>query len=149
MGTRHTYRIIETYKSNSKDLGQVEEPICLIYGQYDGYPDGTPLRVANFLAKGKMVNGYGSGDNGLVFNGTGCMTAQLIAELKEGTGNIYVQSLNSRGNSGEDYMYDIINDFDTKSIVIVGYDWEGKEFFRGSPAQYLEKYAVEATANLN
>ncbi len=92
MGTRHTYRIIETYKSNNPELGQVSEPICLIYGQYDGYPSGTPIQVAKFIESGKMVNGYGPDSKEIVFNGTGCMTAQLIKHLKDGTGNIYVQA---------------------------------------------------------
>jgi hypothetical protein len=155
MGTRHTYRIIETYKSNNPSLGQVETPICLIYGQYDGYPDGAPANVASFLAKGTMVNGYGlRDDDSIVFNGTGCMTAQLIGYLKEGTGNIYINSLDSRGQSGEDYLYDIISDFDTKSIVMVGYEngWEGKpakEFFRGTPQEFLQKYGEKVEASVN
>jgi hypothetical protein len=149
MGTRHTYRIIETYKSNNPELGQVEEPICLIYGQYDGYPEGTPSRVAKFIASGKMVNGYGADSPELVFNGTGCMTAQLIKELKDGTGNIYVQALSSRLNSGEDYSYDIICDFDTKKVTMIAYDWEGKELFTGTPLEFLQKYNEEVFATFN
>jgi hypothetical protein len=149
MGTRHTYRIIETYKSNNPELGQVEEPICLIYGQYDGYPEGTPSIVAKFIASGKMVNGYGSDSSELVFNGPGCMTAQLIKHLKDGTGNIYVQALSSRLNSGEDYSYDIICDFDTKKVTMIAYTWEEKELFRGTPLEFLQKYNEEVFATFN
>jgi len=140
MGTRHTYRIIETYKSNNPELGQVEEPICLIYGQYDGYPSGTPIQVAKFIESGKMVNGYGPDSKEIVFNGTGCMTAQLIKHLKDGTGNIYVQALSSRLNSGEDYSYDIICDFDTKKVTMIAYDWKDKQLFKGSLKQFIKKF---------
>jgi hypothetical protein len=141
MGTRHTYRIIETYKSNNPALGQVQEDVCLIYGQYDGYPDGTPLQVVKFILSGTMVNGYGAvGEDEIVFNGLGCMTAQLIKHLKQGTGNIYVQKLSSRLHSGEDYTYDIIWDFDTKQFTVVAYTWEDKELFRGTLAEYITEY---------
>lgn len=90
-----------------------------------------------------MVNGYGSDTTDVVFNGTGCMTAQLIKHLKEGTGNIYVQALSSRLNSGEDYTYDIISDFDTKKVTIIAYTWEEKELFRGTPEEYIAKYDKE------
>jgi hypothetical protein len=140
MGTRHTYRIIETWTSNSPDLGQIEKPICLIYGQYDGYPDGRPLEVVKFTASGKFVNGYGADSPDLIFNGIGCYTAQLIAHLKDGTGNIYIQSLDSRLQSGEDYTYDIVYDFDTKKVTIKAYDWQDKLLFIGTPEEYISKY---------
>lgn len=140
MGTRHTYRIIETWESNEKSIGTVEKPICLIYGQYDGYENGRPLEVAKFTASGKFVNGYGSDTSETVFNGIGCYTAQLIAHLKDGVGNIYIQSLDSRLNSGEDYTYDIIYNFDTKKVIMIAYDWEGKQLFTGTPEEYIAKY---------
>jgi hypothetical protein len=73
----------------------------------------------------------------------------LIKHLKDGTGNIYVQALSSRLNSGEDYSYDIICDFDTKKVTMIAYTWEEKELFRGTPLEFLQKYNEEVFATFN
>jgi hypothetical protein len=138
MGTRHTYRIIERHTEEGKTK---DSKLVLIYAQYDGYPNGRPLDVANFLSKGKLVNGYGPvGEGETVFNGCGCMTAQLIAHLKTGTGGVYIEPMASRGKSWEEYLYDII--VEGPSITIVGYEnnKRPKEFFRGTPAEYITRY---------
>lgn len=147
MGTRHTYRIIETYKSEGV---QESRDLVLIYGQFDGYPSGVPTQVAKFLSLGTVVNGYGATNDSIVFNGAGCMAAQLIHELKQGTGTIYIHSLDSRGKSWEDYLYDIIVDADTKGITMVAYENNEtpKEFFRGTPQEFLAKYSKEETVEL-
>jgi hypothetical protein len=143
MGTRSTFRFIETWESNEKSIGEVQKDICLIYFQYDGYETGVPLNIAKYIASGKFVNGYGSGDIGLVFNGMGCFIAQLISNFKEGTGGMYIQSLDTRLQSGEDYTYDIIFNFDTKEVIMIAYDWQGKELFTGTPVEYIAKYNKE------
>jgi hypothetical protein len=146
MGTRHTYRIIENYTWHSADETEVQsEELMLLYGQYDGYPNGVPTQVAKFIAKGTMTNGYSTTDDSIVFNGAGCMAAQLVAHLKEGVGTYYIHSLSSRGTCGEDYLYDIIVDHNEHSIVMVGYhnDERRTEFFRGTPQEFVEKYDKE------
>jgi hypothetical protein len=146
MGTRSTYRIIEEYSTGKKVKKVKQNEICLIYRQYDGYPTGHPLETAEWLAGGQVVNGLRLGEDKLVFNGAGCLAAQLIAKLKDGPGNTYIHSLKSRGESWEDYLYDIIVKED-RTIEYVCYDnVEGKpELFRGTPAQFVEKYEkVEA-----
>jgi hypothetical protein len=146
MGTRSTYRIIEEYSTGKKVKKVKQNEICLIYRQYDGYPTGHPLETAEWLAGGQVVNGLRLGEDKLVFNGAGCLAAQLIAKLKDGPGNTYIHSLKSRGESWEDYLYDIIVKED-RTIEYVCYDnVENKpELFRGTPAQFVEKYEkVEA-----
>ena len=65
MGTRSSYCFIET---STNDEGKVShKKIALVYFQYDGYPEGHPLNTAKWLASGKVVNGIGSGDIGLIF----------------------------------------------------------------------------------
>ena len=145
MGTRSTYRIIEEYSTGKKVKKVKQNEICLIYRQYDGYPTGHPLETAEWLSTGKVVNGYGANEKKLVFNGAGCLASQLIWKLKAGeTGNTYVQSLSSRGNSWEDYLYDIIVKEDY-SIEFVCYenDTTKTELFRGTPSAFVKKYKKE------
>lgn len=101
--------------------------------------------MAKFLSLGTVTNGYGITNDSIVFNGAGCMAAQLIDELKEGTGTIYINALSSRGKCCEDYLYDIIVDGNSKSIVMVAYENYDtpKEFFRGTPQEFIAKYSKE------
>lgn len=144
MGTRSTYRVIETYK-NDKGV-KIEKKIVLVYLQYDGYPDGHPLEIAEWLSTGKVVNGLGLKTEGLplVFNGAGCLAAQLIHKLKDGPGGTYIYPISDRGKCGENYVYDIIVDFDTKEITFNAYDnpWKGrpKLIFSGYPKDFVYKY---------
>jgi hypothetical protein len=144
MGTRSTYRIIEQYKDDNEVVK--DEALVLVYRQYDGYPEGHPLETAEWLSSGKMVNGIGLGENQLVFNGGGCLAAQLIAKFKDGAGGTYIHSLKSRGKCWEDYLYDIIIT-PSNEIVFVAYENNGKrptEIFRGTPSEFVEKYQVTA-----
>jgi hypothetical protein len=144
MGTRSTYRVIEQYKN---EAGSIEDNnLVLVYRQYDGYPTGHPLETAGWLATGTVVNGLGMTEERLVFNGAGCLAAQLIARFKDGPGGTYIHSLDSRGQSWEDYLYDIIVKED-RTIEFVCYenDETPNEIFRGTPAEFVAKYEkVEA-----
>lgn len=142
MGTRSTYRVIEQYEDSETKKVESSE-LCLIYRQYDGYPDGHPLETAEWLSGGVVVNGFSSNEKGLVFNGGGCLAAQLICKMKSetGIGGCYVQNLNSRGKSWEDYLYDIIikNDRTIEYVCYENHD-EPTEIFRGSPKKFVKKY---------
>lgn len=131
MGTRSSYSVIE--KS-----GDSKKVLCNIYCQYDGYPKGHPLDTAKFLSERKVVNGFASNDT-KVFNGAGCLAAQLITFLKgDRVGDVYIQDAESRGNCGEEYLYDIIVDEDNGQVKIVA--TKDKEFFKGTPIEFLERY---------
>tara|TARA_B100000927_G_scaffold69597_2_gene55122 strand:+ start:511 stop:969 length:459 start_codon:yes stop_codon:yes gene_type:complete len=144
MGTRSLTTFIETYKNDSGKKKKNE--IVTMYRQYDGYPTGHGLDLAEFLSQGKLVNGIGFLDDTIVFNGMGCLSAQVIAEFKNGAGGIYLQRENK--NSGEEYRYEVIGDFDTKELTIkileVGY-MKGDRYinrtrtlFEGTPQKMLE-----------
>lgn len=142
MGTRSTYRIIEQYKNED---GSIENNnLVLIYRQYDGYPNGHPLETAEWLSTGTIVNGLGMDEKRLVFNGAGCLAAQLIAKFKDGPGGTYIHNLESRGECWEDYLYDIIVKED-RTIEYVCYDnIDNKpELFRGTPSEFVKKYERE------
>ena len=151
MGTRSLTTFIETYKDDSGK--QKKEEIVTMYRQYDGYPEGHGLDLAEFLSQGKLVNGIGMNDT-IVFNGMGCLTAQVVAEFKDGAGGIYLQRANK--DSGECYRYQVIGDFDTKEITIkileVGY-MKGDKYinktrtlFEGTPQKMLEFCSQEQEA---
>lgn len=139
MGTRSTYRIIDTYRDlQTKKLKK--EEICLVYLQYDGYPEGHPVEVAEWLSTGNVVNGFHGDEEQLTFNGAGCLAAQLVAKLKVKTGNVYLHSLSQRGFLWEEFLYDIIVQNDM-SIVFVAYKiGEKKPFYKGSPSQFVQLY---------
>lgn len=141
MGTRSTYRIIELTTSKEGKIDNSE--ICLIYFQFDGYPSGHPSKVAKWLSEGKVVNGISMEDEGLIFNGAGCLSAQMIAEFKDGPGGVYLLPLQSRTHNFEDYLYDIIvKDYQTIEFVCyeTRFEKEPIEIFRGTPQDFATKF---------
>jgi hypothetical protein len=145
MGTRSLTTFVETYKDNSGK--KVKNEIVTMYRQFDGYMEGHGKDLADFLAGGKLVNGIGGGDK-FVFNGMGCLSAQVVAHFKDGAGGFYLQRANK--NSGEEFRYKVIGDLETKEITIevfeVGYintkgDYvnKAKKIFSGSPKQLQDK----------
>ncbi len=145
MGTRSLTTFIETYTDRETGKKKKNE-IVTMYRQYDGYPSGHGMELAEFLAGGELVNGIGLNDK-VVFNGMGCLSAQVVAHFKDGAGGIYLQRENK--NSGEDYRYQVIGDFETKEITIkvleVGYVNKKDEYvnktrtlFEGSPKELVE-----------
>jgi hypothetical protein len=143
MGTRSTYRVIKTW---TDEKGNVKKNnILLLYRQMDGYPEGHPLDTAKWLASGRVVNGLSLNEPQLVFNGAGCLAAQLVVEHKDGPGGAYIHPLNYRGKCWENYTYDIIVNED-KTIEFIAYEVGGmkkpsfKKIFEGTPQQFVEKY---------
>jgi hypothetical protein len=145
MGTRSLTTVIDTYNHEGK---QYNIKYLTMYRQMDGYPDGMGADLANFLLRGKLVNGIQiGGDEELTFNGTGCLAAQLVAHFKKGCGGYYMVKPGSTGH-GEEYRYEIVSDEDNGTISIrayeVGYMNEKKKYvnktrkiFDGSPEEFL------------
>lgn len=121
MGTRSLTTFIEVYTNDEGK--QKKNEVVTMYRQYGGYPEGHGVQLAEFLSKGKVVNGIGVGDEELQFNGIGCLTAQVVAEFKDGAGGIYLQRPNK--DSGEEYRYHVITNYDTRELTLkvmeVGY----------------------------
>ena len=109
-----------------------------IYHHYDGYPEGLGVKLASYLDDKKITNGLGSGDDrDYYFNGLGCLAASLVAELKDGSGNVYIED-KDRPHGWLDYKYYVWGD-DNKDIWISIFD--GDEcIFVGKPRQLLSKY---------
>ena len=135
MGTRATIHIAKREEGVSFSE-KPDKVMVSIYNHYDGYPEGLGVTLANYLNGKIIVNGLGK-DNYRVFNGLGCLATSLIAELKDGPGNIYIEDPN-KPNTWIDYEYYIWGD-DHKDIWISIFD-DNECIFVGKPDKLIEKY---------
>lgn len=88
------------------------KPFSAFYRQFDGYPDGHGVEIGEMLAKITMVNGYQMNMTaGEYANGAGCLAAQIVAKLKEGSGigGIYLINPNPEDHKDgwQEYEYHI------------------------------------------
>ena len=117
-----------------------EEPnqtIVDIYHHWDGYPEGLGVTLGWYLSGKRVVNGISSAMNeNLVYNGMGCLAASLVAHLKDGPGNVYIEPRESHG--WIDYHYYIWGD-EGKSIYISIFS-DDKCIFVGEPEDLLDRY---------
>ena len=114
-----------------------EKTIVDIYHHWDGYPEGLGVTLGWYLSGKKIVNGIGSKDNeDLIFNGMGCLAASLVAHLKDGPGNVYIEPRESHG--WIDYEYYIWG-YEGKTIYISIFS-NDECIFVGEPEDLLDKY---------
>jgi hypothetical protein len=143
MGTRSLTHVIVSYKHNGKKKKQT---LLTMYRQFDGYPSGHGAELVEFLEGGKVVNGLGMDDKDKrVFNGAGCLAAQLVAHFKTEPGGFYIQKPNAK-DCGEEYTYEIEVDSDTKQITLRCFKVWGKKIkmFEGKAEDFLETVKEEA-----
>lgn len=136
MGTRSLTRVIETYKDdNGKEKKQL---LVTMYRQYDGYPSGHGQELADFLKAGKVVNGLGSDRPAKVFNGAGCLAAQMVSHFKgDEAGGICLYP-NNTTDAWQNYEYHVLVDFDSKTVTLICYESgkRKKKLFEGSPDKF-------------
>ena len=141
MGTRSLTTFIDKWTDEKTDKVK-KNKIVTMYRQYDGYPEGHGLELAEFLNSGKMVNGISCGETQRVFNGMGCLAAQCVKDFKDGAGGIYLHR-GGTTNCWEDYRYEVIFDHKTNVLsmrcISVGLK-SVREIFKGSPADFIAKY---------
>ena len=145
MGTRSLTRVIPRQKGLSYNDGHnhVEKSVVNIYRQYDGYPDGLGLELAEFLSDFTIVNGLSPNGARKVANGTGCLAAQLVAYLKDGPGNVYLEpiTLHSKpGDMWEDYIYTIYPKESEPTYMSIYDVCEKKCIFVGTAKDLQTKY---------
>ena len=111
-----------------------------IYHHWDGYPEGLGVTLGWYLSGRKIVNGISSAMNeDLVNNGMGCLAASLVAYLKDGPGNVYIEGRDQ--HTWIDYHYYIWGDTDKDIWISI---FEGEEcIFVGKPQQLLDKYDTD------
>lgn len=119
MGTRHL-----TYVHDESD-----NILVCMYGQWDGYPTGHGADLANFLSGGKMVNGLPVGSKEKLFNGMGCLAAQLVSHFKKEAGSFYIYPPKLDHDCWQEYEYHIIPN-GVNVLSVSGSDKES--IFKGS-----------------
>jgi len=132
MGTRST----TIFMDNDKELVR-------LYRQFDGYPDGHGVDLARACDK-TIVNGIGPNmDANTHANGMGCLAAQAICVLKDGTiGNVYIAPL-GEDNSWVDYIYWVSGKEGEKPYIECRHP-DGTHVFGGSPQAWISKYDPES-----
>ena len=86
-------------------------PLMKIYKQYDGYVEGgLGEELVQFLRGRRVVNGYSMKDaEERAFNGEGCLAASIVAHLKEGIGNVYIQPIDDDYEGSYNYFIRVEN----------------------------------------
>ncbi len=117
------------------------ETILTLYKQYDGYLDGHGLDLAEFLKDISIVNGISSNATKIA-NGMGCLSAQLVAHLKNSPGNLYIYPPNSK-DCWEEYTYHVYNEKIGKGVKIKAirnsYQNGDEVVFEGTPEELINK----------
>ena len=95
MGTRSlTYVYVE------------DTPIMCMYRQFDGYPSGHGVELAEFLTQIEMGNGISGEPELFSFaNGMGCLAAQMIVNFKKSPGGFYIYPVELDQACWQEYEY--------------------------------------------
>lgn len=89
-----------------------------LYVHFDGYPQGLGTDIAEHLTGYRLTAGI-SGDTGKTANGMECLAAQVVANLKDMVGNVYLTlDHESFDHAGVDYLYFISPNEDYKRVDI-------------------------------
>ena len=144
MGTRSLTRVIPRQEGLSFSEGHehVDKSVVNIYRQYDGYPEGMGVDLAEFLSEFTIVNGLGADSyKPRIANGYGCLAAQLVEFLKDGPGNVYLELLDGdAGDHWEEYIYTLYPKEGEPTYISI-YDVYAKEcIFVGTPQSLQTKY---------
>tara|TARA_R100000654_G_scaffold16524_6_gene34679 strand:+ start:5005 stop:5451 length:447 start_codon:yes stop_codon:yes gene_type:complete len=141
MGTRSLTYIEESYETcvadeeNNNEVHKTTKNILCMYRQYDGYPSGHGMELAEFLQDFNIVNGYSITDPKPSANGMGCLAAQIIAHYKDGIGNIYIHHPDDK-DCGEEYTYTIYKK-DGKVHMRIYDIWAKEIIFDGKPEKFI------------
>ena len=121
MGTRSL-----TVFNNEMDNSE----IVVLYRQYDGYPTGHGRDLLSFLNNMEVVDGISNTEKRRIANGMGCLSAQIVAHLKEAPGDFYLHSAGTR-DIGEEFIYTLYYTEELRIKVQDTYD-DGSDLFDGN-----------------
>ena len=127
MGTRSL-----TVFNNEMDNSE----IVVLYRQYDGYPTGHGRDLLSFLNNMEIVNGISNTEKRKIANGMGCLSAQIVAHLKEAPGDFYLHSAGTR-DIGEEFIYTLYYTEELRIKVQDTYD-DGNDLFNGNIKEYKD-----------
>jgi hypothetical protein len=117
--------------------GKPDREFATMYRQFDGYPEGHGVELAEFI----------SGGQERLYNGIGCLAAQVVAHFKitMEVGGIYLEIPASRGYD-EEYIYEVYTNSKGQLMMSCYEVWRGKTIFVGTPEKFIQKYKVKETA---
>jgi len=88
-------------------LNKDSQELMTMYRHGGGDPEQHGQELADFLTRGRLVNGFTTEERQTwVFNGMGCLAAWIVAEFKDGPGIVYLLPAGTR-DIGEDYVYTV------------------------------------------
>lgn len=122
MGTRSLTHVVDTN-------GLV---LVTLYRQFDGYPVGHGMELAEFLKGMTVVNGFNSSTPKKSANGMGCLAAQLVAHFKTEIGQFYLMAPGI-SDCGEVYTY-------TVSLIDGVLMIKVSDGIEATPDEYIEYY---------
>lgn len=66
----------------------------------------------------------------------------MVAYLKKGIGNVYLQLFKNGGECSEEFLYDIVVNTNKNEIKIIAYENYngGVKIFEGTPQEFCEKF---------
>ena len=144
MSTRAIIRVAEREEGVSFSE-QTEKIRTQIYHHYDGYPEGLGCKLAEFLCDFRVLNGLPINyfEDVKVANGMGCLSAQLVAGLKEEPGHVYID-YPGQDRFDIEYIYYIwgAEDKDIWISIFTGPHnvKDDKCIFVGTPQKLIEKF---------
>lgn len=95
-----------------------DEAMINMYRQFDGYPSGHGLELAEFLNSFEAItNGFSINETRKIANGMGCLAAQLIANFKTEVGGFYIYPVTAT-DCGQEYEYHVHQD----RVVVKNYN---------------------------
>ena len=120
MGTRSlTYVYVE------------DTPIMCMYRQFDGYPSGHGVELAEFLTQIEMGNGMADKPELFSFaNGMGCLAAQMIVNFKKSPGGFYIYPVELDQACWQEYEYHVYE----KQVVVKN---PTEVIFKGSYDEFM------------
>ena len=124
-----------------------EKEIAVLYRQFDGYPGGHGVELAEILCPKGRDRGISNGISGDKFNGAGCLAAEVVGRFKvlkvlgrsELAGGFYLEPAGTR-DVGEEFVYTVRPR--GADVIVECSDSEGKILFAG-PAPAFRKWARE------
>jgi len=147
MGTRSLTRIIPRQEGLSFNEGHEKSKLAHVnmYRQFDGYPGGHGLELAEFLKDFNIINGIGGdAELGTHANGSGCLAAQMIKHFKEEVGNIYLYPADD-DRGWEEYIYTVYPKENEPVYISIWSVFEERCIFVGHPEDLIKKYKKEET----
>jgi hypothetical protein len=92
-----------------------DTPIMCMYRQFDGYPSGHGVELAEFLTQIEMGNGISGEPELFSFaNGMGCLAAQMIVNFKKSPGGFYIYPVELDQACWQEYEYHVYE----KQVVV-------------------------------